>query len=99
MAAARVFGWVVIHYFDTRKIWVVNVERVLTVAADFGAVEFGGAIDAEVLGSVVGTFHAEREMILYAAFLLIGAGRDVQHEFDPFFAIGDLNFVPVISVC
>src|SRR5260221_1822059 len=39
--------------------------------------------------------NAEREMILNAAFLLIGSGRNVEHVLDPIGAVGNLQLYPI----
>jgi len=94
--AAGILCGSVVHDFDAGEVGVVDVERVFTVAANFGAVEFCGAVDAKMRRGIVGVFYAKRKMILHAAFLFVSARGNVQHEFDPLLAVGNLDFVPIV---
>jgi len=44
------------HDFDAGSVWIVGVETVFAVAADVGAVEFCGAVDAKMRSGIVGAF-------------------------------------------
>lgn len=93
--AAGSFCGAPVHDFDAREIGVVDIDGVLAVAPYFGTIEFAGAAGAKNRGGGVSIVDAEREMILHAEFPMVGGGGDVEHEFDPVVAVGNLNLIPV----
>ena len=96
--AAGLLDWGEFHDFDAGSVWVVRIETVFAVAADFGAVECCVGTGFEFGGCGVNVFDAEGEMILHTKLFVVGGGWDVEHVLDPIGAIGNLEFVPVGAV-
>jgi hypothetical protein len=65
VGAARFFDWSKFHEFDAGGVGIVEVERPLAVAADFGAIVGGGAVGFDLGLGGVDVADAERKMILY----------------------------------
>ena len=97
MAAGFVFGGE-LHHFDARPVWIVRIQAVFPVAADFWTIECSQAVEAKLGRSIVNVSHAKGEMILHSKLFMIGIGRNVEHVFDPVGAVGNLEFVPVNAV-
>ena len=95
IAARRLRGFV-LHELDAGHIGIVDVEGPFAVAAYFGVIFRFEAVGAQARVAGLNFVDGEREMILYAALIVIGVGGDVEHVFDPVGALGDLDFPPVV---
>src|SRR5690349_3579902 len=87
-----------LHNFDTCAGGVIGVQAVFTVTADLWTIEALQAVEAKLPCGSMDVLNAEREMILYPKFLVVGMGRNVEHVFDPVGAVRNLEFVPVDAV-
>ena len=86
------------HHFDASAVWIVRVQTVFAIAADFRAIEYSQAVGVKLGRSIVNIFHAERKMILHSKLFVVSIGRNVEHVFDPVGAVRNLQFVPVDAV-
>ena len=87
-----------LHNFDPCPVWVVGIQAVFAVAADFRAVECLQTVQSKLARSSVNVFHAQGKMVLHSELLVVGVCRNVEHVFDPIWAVGNLKFVPIGAV-
>ena len=92
--AARFLGGGEFHHFDTCAVGVVSIQTVFSVAANLGTVKRLQSVLAQLGRGSLGIFHAEREMVLHAEFLVV-ALAGILSMYSSVVAIGDLDFVPV----
>ena len=87
-----------LHNFDACAVWVVSIQAVFAVAADFWAVECLQAVQTKLARGSVNVFHAQGEMVLHSELFVVGVCRNIEHVFDPVGAVGNLEFVPIGAV-
>ena len=92
--AAGFLGGCEFHEFDARVIGIVEIELPFAVAADLGLFAAGPTVFDKLLPSGFDVRDTQSDVIHHAEGVMVGAGWDVEHVFDPVGAVGDLHVHP-----